>query len=270
MLSKGISYPGQNFDEQVLLFLRRHKFTFYWPWGVTITLMMLTWLVILIFFLVNLGGGLFPIQYNALLVVVLGAYFLIILMVFLTAWVSFYFDVVIVTKTHLLVIEQNGFFNRKVSEQSLLRIQDVSARMKGFWQTWLRFGTVFVETAGEAPNFEMSNLPKPHVVGNMILKLHDELVASGGYEAGEGEGEGVLRESPAHLRQQIVQKPVETISNQSEALLDTVEGKDFKKEEEKFVESQESEEKSVQDESANSGKIEKKQGELHDGDVIKF
>ncbi|MCL5795612.1 MAG: PH domain-containing protein, partial [Patescibacteria group bacterium] len=193
MLSKGISYPGQKFDEQVLLFLRRHRFTFYWPWGLIILIMLLTWLAALIIFLINLNGGIFPTQYNALFVVVLGCYFLFILMVFLTAWVSFYFDVVIVTKTHLLVIEQNGFFNRKVSEQSLLRIQDVSAKMKGFWQTWLRFGTVFVETAGEAPNFEMINLPKPHVVANAILKLHDELIASGGYEMGIAEGEGVLR-----------------------------------------------------------------------------
>ncbi len=252
MLNKGISYPGQTFDEQVLLFLRRHKFTFYWPWGAIVVVMMLSWLAILVLFLINITGNIFPLQYNAMLIVILGTYFLIILMVFLTAWVSFYFDVVIVTKTHLLVIEQNGFFNRKVSEQSLLRIQDVSARMKGFWQTWLRFGTVFVETAGEAPNFEMHNIPKPHVVANMILKLHDEVVAQGGYEAGMGEGEGVLREGARHQQMQQNQPIEPEIIGKHPSLLNTVEGKDFEKVQEEVV------------------KEEKKQGEIHEGDVIKF
>jgi hypothetical protein len=288
MLNKGVSYPGQKINEQVLLFLRRHPFTFYFPWGVIIIIMVIGWLITLAFFIANFNGLIFSQQYNALFVVILGCYFMIILMTFLTAWVSFYFDVVIVTRTHLLVIEQNGFFNRKVSEQSLLRIQDVSAKMKGFWQTWLRFGTVFVETAGEAPNFEMNNLPKPHVVANTILKIHDELITSGNYDIDAGEGEGVIRPgrssnsiSSALANEPHIltsKKPEENVYQQT--ITNETKEKAFEeempsKEELTEPELEKPAPKNLENQQNNKNitepaEKEKKSGELHDGDVIKF
>lgn len=183
MLAKGHYYPGQSTEEDVLLFVRRHKFTFWWPWGVLILVMMMSWLGILIYFLVGIGTGTLPFAVSPrFFLVCISSYFLIIMAVALTSWMSWYFDITIVTRTHLVDIHQKGFFNRQVSEQSLLRVQDVSARMTGFWQTWMRFGTVFVETAGESPNFIMHDIPRPNIVANTILKLHDELIAKGGYE----------------------------------------------------------------------------------------
>jgi len=202
MLAKGNYYPGQSAEEEVLLFVRRHKFTFWWPWGVLIIVMILSWLGILIYFLVSLGTGSLAAAISArLFLVCISSYFLVILAVSLTSWMSWYFDITIVTRTHLVDINQKGFFSRRVAEQSLLRVQDVSAKMTGFWQTWLRFGTVFVETAGESPNFIMNNIPRPNIVANTILKLHDELIAKGGYEGMMGDGVGDLAyEIPKHKK----------------------------------------------------------------------
>lgn len=200
MLAKGHYYPEQSNEEEVLLFVRRHKFTFWWPWGTLITVMMLSWLGIVVYFLISISFENLPFTISPrLFLVSISSYFLVIMVVSLTSWMSWYFDITIVTRTHLVDINQKGFFNRQVSEQSLLRVQDVSAKMTGFWQTWLRFGTVYVETAGESPNFTMRNIPRPNIVANTILKLHDELVARGGYEGMIGNGVGDLAyEIPKH------------------------------------------------------------------------
>lgn len=201
MLTKGNYYPGQEANEEVLLFLRRHIWGFVWPLGILISFMVVGWIAILISFGItlvtgNLLFGLFP-PWSILLALSVYAY--IILVVSLTAWMSWYLDITIVTRTHLVDINQKGFVNRQISEQSLLRVQDVSAKAVGFLQTWFRYGTVYVETAGESPNFTMPNIPRPNVVANTILKLHDELVAKGGYEGMIAEGVGDLGyELPRH------------------------------------------------------------------------
>lgn len=91
-------------------------------------------------------------------------------------WLNYYLDVTFITSRHLVNIRQAGLFNRRVVEQPLARVQDVSSKMHGFFQTLFHFGTVYVETAGEAPNFVMKYISTPHRVANAIMKLHEEIV----------------------------------------------------------------------------------------------
>lgn len=193
MLERGQYFAGQEIKEDVLLFIRRHKFAFIWSWGIFLAILIIIPLFIFLYVGLNFGWQMLFNRENSYFLIGLCAYFLILSTLFLSAWVSWYFDITIVTPTHLVDINQQGFFNRKVSEQSLLRVQDVSAKTTGFWQTWLKFGTVFVETAGEAPNFVIENIPDPSTAANIILKLHDELVAKGEHELEMAEGEGTLR-----------------------------------------------------------------------------
>ncbi len=203
MLEKGDYDPEQHSNAEVLLFLHKFWLAFAPQAIVLIVAIILPFLVFTV--LVNMYGWqafidrTITTNIGPMFAYMIGifAYLLILVNVFFNAWVTFYFDVVIVTRTHLITVNQYGFFNRKVAEQSLLRVQDVSARTTGFFQTWLRYGTVFVETAGEAPNFIMPDLRNSHMVANTILKLHDELVSTE-YEEMAIEGEGDLRPPEPH------------------------------------------------------------------------
>jgi dephospho-CoA kinase len=61
--------------------------------------------------------------------------------------------------------------------------------MEGFWQKFFRVGTVYVETAGEQPNFRMTNIKHPIEVANSIMQIHEELVEE--HELGEEFSDGV-------------------------------------------------------------------------------
>jgi len=178
MLQKGNYFKEQVREDQVVLFIRRHWLSFLF-WIIALAIMILT-PIILRFSLneiyVNLSQNT-----KAYFIVIISAYILITLAIFLTAWIGYYLNVVVITPEHLVDIRQSGLFNRRVSEQSLLRVQDVSAHMKGFLQTFFRYGTVLVETAGEAPNFEMPYISQPNRVANTILKLHEEMVKRAGF-----------------------------------------------------------------------------------------
>ena len=180
MLPKGTYFADQKQNEQVVLFIRRHALSFL-PWMVFISLMV----ILPIIFYYNWKDFVFsalpPRDFNYAIIGV-SAYYLIVIAVFLTAWIGYYLSVAIITPEHLVDIRQDGLFNRRISEQSLLRVQDVSAHMQGFLQTFFHYGTVFVETAGEAPNFVIPSIPYPNRVANTILKLHEEMVNRAGFE----------------------------------------------------------------------------------------
>lgn len=181
MLEKSTYYPGQKSKEEVIMFIRRHKIA-YVKWVFILFVMFLVPAVFLPILISN-GSVVFTDSNKYWYLIVSSAYAMTILAVFLTSWIDFYLDVTIITKEHLINIRQDDLFTRSVAEQSLLRVQDVSARMEGFWQTFFRFGTVYVETAGEQPNFRMVNIPNPHVVASTIMQIHEELIEE--HELGE-------------------------------------------------------------------------------------
>jgi len=180
MLTRSQYFPEQKRDEQIVLFIRSHWMSFL-PWIIFISAMIIAPLILVVTLRDNIIQ-IFPVRDRAYHIIGLSAYLLIVLAIFLTAWISFYLNVMIVTPEHLVDIRQNGLYNRKVSEQSLLRVQDVSAHMEGFFQTFFHFGTIYVETAGEAPNFKIPNIPDPNRVANKILKLHEDLVKESGFK----------------------------------------------------------------------------------------
>lgn len=109
------------------------------------------------------------------LVIIISIYYLVVATVSLTIWVSYYYNIFIVTENEILDISQEGIFDRRVSEVSLLRIQDVSARIKGFWPTLFGYGDVVAESAGEnTRTYIIDSIPHPVEVANKILALHTE------------------------------------------------------------------------------------------------
>lgn len=192
MLTRGRYYPEQEASvEPIVIFVRRHWFSFF-PWIILIAVMAICPIIVLTVLATSINFNTLESPSRVFIILLTSTYYLFTLSVFLVAWIDYYLDVTIVTSKRLVDIHQNGLFNHRVSEQSLLRVQDVSVRVEGPFQTFFKFGTVYVETAGEAPNFEMVNLPNPNYIADTILKLHYKLVEEGYHAAETGEAEGTL------------------------------------------------------------------------------
>lgn len=86
-------------------------------------------------------------------------------------WTGHHLDAWVITNQKIIDIEQHGLFNREVSEYRLERIQDVTIRVNGLVATWLRFGDVDVQTAGESSShFVIRHAPSPEAVKDLIIE----------------------------------------------------------------------------------------------------
>ncbi len=162
-----IDFPGQEADEQIFIFTRRHPLAFL-PTLVIILLMLVLGLILISF--LGLGNIL---TYNQQLFVG-SAYLLFVLLFTLIEFFDFYFDLYIVTDRRVVDIDQQKLFSRSISELILDDIQDVDALTRGILATFFDFGTVMIQTAGAKPNFEFQQIPHPKEVAAMILDLSDQ------------------------------------------------------------------------------------------------
>ena len=52
------------------------------------------------------------------------------------------------------------------------RIQDITVEIRGFMGTFLVYGNIQIETAGETRRIRLNTIPNPEVVKQKILALH--------------------------------------------------------------------------------------------------
>ena len=173
-------YPEEG--EKIIIFMRRH-------WIALLPILLVVFLLIIFppLTLVLLAGinpdfltGL-AINYTIL---VLSIYYIVILNFLFVQWVSYYYDIYVLTNEKIVDIIQQGIFIRTVSETSLLRIQHVSAKTKGFLPTLFRYGNVTVETAGpESEILVIKDVPNPEEIADTIEgTLRDRLAEAVGEE----------------------------------------------------------------------------------------
>lgn len=103
-------------------------------------------------------------------------WYLALWIAFFVKWTDYYLDVFILTNKRVIYISQKGLFSRRISSTSLDRVQDVSAEASGMMETFLHYGNVHVQTAGEEQEFTLHGLPNPNVVKDKILFHYDAAV----------------------------------------------------------------------------------------------
>ena len=84
-------------------------------------------------------------------------------------WMDYYLDMWIITTERLIDIEQRGLFSREIAEIPLRQIQDVTLEIHGVVETFLKFGTIKIQTAGER-EFLIRNVPHLYEAKEVILK----------------------------------------------------------------------------------------------------
>ncbi|MCD5380447.1 PH domain-containing protein [Candidatus Gracilibacteria bacterium] len=88
-------------------------------------------------------------------------------------WLDHELDMYVITNNRIIGVEQISFLNRKVSECNLGQVQEVGSHTKGLLANLLNFGTVKIQTAGNATNFAMTYCPEALDNSRSILNIVD-------------------------------------------------------------------------------------------------
>ena len=157
--------------EEVLLTIRKHWFILAGETIFLLFLLCLPFLTLLVFkfldtdHIIKISGSM-----TALFIFASSVFLLFVWISFFIIWTDYYLDILIVTNKHIIDVEQKGLFSRELSTFRLDKIQDVTAETNGIIQTFLSFGTICIQTAGEDQDFVVYGMPKPFEIKHMISR----------------------------------------------------------------------------------------------------
>jgi membrane protein YdbS with pleckstrin-like domain len=171
---KVFSFDSRHNEEEIILVLRRHWFT------------NLSWIIITIvmllvpIFLKNVPLlDFLPQNYNFVFV---AFWYLITFAITFEKFISWYFNVFILTEERVIDIDFDNLLYKNISEAKISMIQDVTITQGGVSQTLFNYGSVYIQTASEVPQIEVLKVPNP----NLILKIFQQMRGEEEQEALEG------------------------------------------------------------------------------------
>jgi len=162
-LNPEVRVESQGINEHVLLVLRAHPITqLPWIFNVIVLFVLFIALNLLLFSSFSLQQVLFV---NIFGVVLLLTYI----------WFSFltwFFNVGVITNERIVDIDFTSIIYKEVTETRLDRIEDITSKSGGYFESFFDYGNVFVQTAAKEENIEFLNVPKP----SEIVRIIDELI----------------------------------------------------------------------------------------------
>jgi hypothetical protein len=163
-------------DEKVLMTVRKHWFiiTIEMLGVLFFALMPLLILVATLWLPLSFNIASYLTTYSSTIIFSIAAWLLLSSLAAVATWTHYYLDLWVITDRRIIVIEQVRFFNRKVSNFRLERLQDIKVTIKGIIPTLLNFGTVRAQTASSAEsNFTSTGLPAPRELQSLIQTAMD-------------------------------------------------------------------------------------------------
>lgn len=152
--------------EEIILVMRPHWFT------------NVSWILTAIFMLfvptiarfLPVWSGV-PLMYQMLGILF---WYMITLAFVLENFLSWYFDVYIITDERVVDIEFKNLLDKKFAEAKITMIQDISSRVAGISQTMLNYGDVRIQTAAEIPEICFEKVPNPDKVIKVLQMMRQE------------------------------------------------------------------------------------------------
>ncbi len=162
--------PNQESGEVTVLFLRRYWLDLAGAFFFTLAM---TIVPFAIWGAIKLGHLTIMSQpfWGPALTLLLGCYMLVVAVITMAQITDYFLDIWIVTTERVINIEQHGLFSRTVSELRLNQVQDITSETSGFLGTFLTYGDVFIQTAGEHERFQFKDIDNPDDVKLTIAKL---------------------------------------------------------------------------------------------------
>ena len=166
-------------DEQIITMIRKHWFILFAELFTTALTALLPILLLSLYPILPKGEMLPETLsgYYTSIIISLCIWLTLCIMAGTMAWTYYYLNLWVLTNKRVILVQQLGFFRRKVSSFRLERLQDVKVKVTGFIATILNFGTIRAQTAGAAEdNFRGSGLPDPRGFQAKIQKATDERI----------------------------------------------------------------------------------------------
>lgn len=160
-----VCFETQNEGEEVIVFLRQHP------------IVNLPWIVAVVFaftlpsvFAFFPPFSILPATYQFIVTMM---WYLLVTGFALAKFMSWFFNIYIVTDERIVDVDFVNLFHREISTAKIKEIQDVSVKSSGAFETFFGFGSVFIQTAAEVTQFEFLQVPSPDKVGKIINQMID-------------------------------------------------------------------------------------------------
>ncbi len=161
-LKPPLKFESQFDGEETLLVLRSHPFTqIFWLINVFIML--------LILFFVNM---VLPLIFDLNQIIIITIFCIVFILSYsFFNLINWYFNVGIITNKRVIDIDYYYVLYKEITVAYLNKIQDVTVKSGGFFDSIFDYGDIFIQTAGTDPNIEFLNIPKPNKVREIICQL---------------------------------------------------------------------------------------------------
>lgn len=160
------NFAEKDEEEEIILVMRPHWFTNV-SWVITTIFMLMV--PSLTKYIPIWNGIAFRYQLLGILF-----WYMITLAFSLEKFLSWYFDVYIITDERVIDIEFNNLLDKKFAEAKMSMIQDVSSRVAGISQTMFNYGDVRIQTAAEIPELMFEKVPNPDKVIKVLQLMRQE------------------------------------------------------------------------------------------------
>jgi len=161
-LNPSLRFDGQDSDEVPILVLRAHPIT-QLPWIVN------GFFLLLFIFGLNIFLPSYLKPYQIIFINFFGLSF--VFSYFYFNFLNWFFNVGIVTNKRVLDIDFYGLIYKETTIAMLNKIEDITAKVGGFFSSFFDYGNLFIQTAGTEANIEFMNIPKPQEVAKIINQL---------------------------------------------------------------------------------------------------
>lgn len=151
-------------NEKILMVLHRHWIAIVWKFLLGIFLLILPILIAPYFptAAATIGTSQLIIWFFVLI------YLMAVTVIIFLFWIDYYLDIWIITSERIIDVEQKGLFNREVSEFMLDKVQDITLEVPNLMATFLRYGNLRIQTAGER-EFSIMQIPNLYEAKNLIM-----------------------------------------------------------------------------------------------------
>ncbi|MGI8420559.1 MAG: hypothetical protein ACR2LN_08050, partial [Candidatus Levyibacteriota bacterium] len=164
----GVRFINQEDDEQVVLFLRRHFITNI-PWiG---SALFLLFVPPLFFWVLNATSFTMFIFSHQFILMVVAFYYALVLNFALINFISWFYNVGLVTQKRVIDLDSTNILNHNLSETNVANIVDVSFTQRGFFQSFFNYGDVHIILENVGSQFVFNAAPKPDKVADIISDL---------------------------------------------------------------------------------------------------
>lgn len=164
-------FPGQQKGEEIRLETHQHWMVFFIKF--VVWLMFVAILLLTDWALNSFAPMLLAHPYVEYINLIKSIYLMFLILGLLILWAMYYLNVQIVTNQRVVDITQESLLHHTISELHLRQIEDVTAEVDGLLGTFLDYGNIYIQTAGETERFTFDRVPNPTRISKLILDLYE-------------------------------------------------------------------------------------------------